>query len=855
MTKLVYRIIILAFLFIASLFYFSKDIKEEVFFTEEKTTPMGEASFPIVYLAIDGAVINELQGYSNQINANMIRESILPITQEQNFTVRIDEQENEVKRVIYEIREFHKNKLVETDTINALDYVEEQKSAKVRIKAELTENIEYAVKITLVTSESKKMNYYTRIKKMSTPYYEEKLDFVMDIHNSLMDKKKAEDIIAYLEPKGDADNSSFSYVNINSSFEMVSYGDLNPKVISRVVPTITDISTDIALVELEYITSCETEYGVENYLTVEHFRVRYTPQRMYLLNYERTMETLFQPDHISLTKNELKLGITRETDIPLEIKSDSSKLAFVRQRELWYYNLLDDKAIKVFSFAETDTDYVRDFYGEHNVRILNMDDDGNISFMVYGYMNRGVYEGKVGIVLYQYYSGDNRIEELVYIPINIPYQMLKEEIDSFSYMNSQKIFYFTLNHSIYSYNLITKGVTVIAEGIYNDNFVFSKEQHYIAYQDSSDPAKSKNIYIMDLETGAIVTIPAERSSLAGEEVSICILGHVDDNIIYGYGYTSDITTGIDGQTLVPMYKIRIVDGNGKILKEYQKEDYYITSILVEDNVIALERMTKVTKDGNPSFALVEGDSILNQRIVVTKSIEINKRITDKMKTEYYISLPSKYKIEKRPVQKTSINTIIHEDTTLRMENTDTLPDKYTVYSFGKVEGMYDNLGDSVKAAYETLGVVVDKEQRVLWERVIRGNTVDISNSLNRVNAGGSKGSLMAAAQMLITHSMGNVTVKDTSLTVSSVHEFLQEYMGDGLLNLTGASMDEILYYVHLRRPVVAMKNSTEAVVIVGYDPYNITVYDPNLSRTTKIGLRDSASMFKGAGNVFFSYVK
>ena len=54
-----------------------------------------------------------------------------------------------------------------------------------------------------------------------------------------------------------------------------------------------------------------------------------------------------------------------------------------------------------------------------------MDEGGNIDFLVYGYMNRGAYEGYVGIILYRFYSLDNRIEELTYIPTNLTYQFLK----------------------------------------------------------------------------------------------------------------------------------------------------------------------------------------------------------------------------------------------------------------------------------------------------------------------------------------------------------------------------------------------------------------------------------------------
>ena len=51
---------------------------------------------------------------------------------------------------------------------------------------------------------------------------------------------------------------------------------------------------------------------------------------------------------------------------------------------------------------------------------------------------------------------DNRIEELVYIPVNESYQFLKEMVGDFNYINELETFYFHINDTIYGYNLLTK---------------------------------------------------------------------------------------------------------------------------------------------------------------------------------------------------------------------------------------------------------------------------------------------------------------------------------------------------------------------------------------------------------------
>jgi hypothetical protein len=826
-----------------SFYYFGKDMKEEVF-DAVQTVEMSKASFPVITLRLNNEEVNLLHGYSNNLPPNLVRESITPISNEQSFVVVINEKENEVKRVIYELRSVADNKLLETETINALDKEGDKKTAKIKFKTELSEEQEYAVKITLVTSKSRKMNYYTRVKREASSYLKEQIAFAMNFHNTIMDKSKAEDMIIYMEPELDKDNSSLSYVDIHSSFDLVSWGKLTPKVMGSIVPTVTDINSDIGSIVLSYTVSAQTASGLEYYNVKELFRVRYTSSRMYLLNYERTMESIFDLNLTSLTKSEFKLGITNQPNIDIVTSPDNNKLAFVAQRELWYYNRVENSAVKVFSFRQKESDYIRDNYDEHDVKILNMDENGNIDFLVFGYMNRGVYEGRVGIVLYRYYSGENRIEELVYIPKNVTYQILKEQLDEFSYVNQIGTFYFTINNKIYAYNLTIKELKVIANDINENNFIVSKDQHYIAWQDNNNPSKATKITILDLETGK------EQIIEAPELNNIRLLGKIDNNIIYGFAKTKDITTTVDGNLLVPMYKIEIADSKSNVLKEYSKKGYYISDAIIENNVITLKRIKLYNTNGNIHYVNAESDNILNKEIPINSEAQITKRVTEQTLTEYYISLPPGFTMDQKPKYSDTINTIISKDTTLRLEDSENLPGQYVVYALGDIKGFYDDPAKAIIKADEFAGVVLNNKQQVIWERGAKSDTSLIENITPDYTVGNS---FMAGARTLIKYHNGSAYSANGNQ--NSAYDLLAENLGDSLLNLTGCTLEEVLYNVSKKRPVLAMKDSGNAVLIIGYDLYNITVIDLNAHRTMKLGMNDSINMFNNAGNIFISYTE
>ena len=76
-----------------------------------------------------------------------------------------------------------------------------------------------------------------------------------------------------------------------------------------------------------------------------------------------------------------------------------------------------------------------------------------------------------------------------------------------------------------------------------------------------------------------------------------------------------------------------------------------------------------------------------------------------------------------------------------------------------------------------------------------------------------------------------------------------------MLDLSGSSLDAVLYYVNMDIPVLATLQDGNAVLIVGFNELNIVVMDPLTGTVYKKGMNDSTQWLLENGNHFITYVR
>ena len=73
------------------------------------------------------------------------------------------------------------------------------------------------------------------------------------------------------------------------------------------MPSIKEITDTYNVIVLDYVVTSIGEGGESEYYNVEeYYRVRYTNDRMYLLNFERTMDEIFRAENDDFYENYLQ---------------------------------------------------------------------------------------------------------------------------------------------------------------------------------------------------------------------------------------------------------------------------------------------------------------------------------------------------------------------------------------------------------------------------------------------------------------------------------------------------------------------------------------------------------------------
>ena len=840
MKKTIIRIAVCVVVFLASALIIGSIMNQG---HNNMTMEMAPATLPMITMESGGVACNELHGNTVEVDVAYQKDCITLLGEGRQANFTVDTFGREITGISTEVRSIDGSRLIENSEVTGWKANGKSFPVSLTLKDLMDGNTQYRLTLILELEGEQKVYYYTTILWNDDVHISEILEFATDFHGKLYDKEVAKELTKYLEPNSKlTDNGTFHKVNIHSSFQQITWGSLEPVQEDAASIRLTQISGNVASLLMDFVVSTGEGKNKIYYNVEEYYRVRYTSERMYLLDYERTMTQI--PDTTRMYANDkILLGITDE-NVDMMESADGNTVVFSDMGQLLSYNAATNRLTVIFSFYDKDNADRRTLYDNHGIKILDVDEGGNVKFAVYGYMNRGRHEGETGIQIISYDNSLNTIEEEVYIPYSKSYAVLKDEMEQLLYRNRQQHVYFFLENGVYDVDLENRSAEQLVSIRQDDSLQVSENHEIIVWQEGDDINHSNQLNVRNLNTGEQTVIRAEGGG------ALRSFGSMGEDIIYGVARESDIRTENSGQIFYPMYKVCISNSSGDNLKEYGQDGIYIVDCAIEGNQITLSR---IQRSENGSYQEILDDQIMNnveeepgQNKVVTADIDIYER---------YVQIQTKTTIDTKTIKVLNPKEVVFEggrDLTLDAVSE---VSRYYVYNAYGVQGIYSAPGKAVKEAYDSSGVVTNDRGITVW---LKGNRVSRNQimAIKEESVTDQKNSLTVCLDNILRHAgITRNTEYDLAQGKTAIQILEENMTGVKVLDLSGCSLDAVLYYVNQDIPVLAILEDGEAVLVTGFNEFNVVIMEPSTGKLYKKGMNDATTWFAENGNHFISYMK
>lgn len=803
---------------------------------------MEEATYPVITMETgEGVRYNSLHGYAYEMDIRQMNSVITPLPSDKKLNTVIASYGEEITGISYKVMDILTGELIEETEVKGYTVKNYEVEAVLNIKNLVENGEEYMLEVCLTTSEHEKIFYYTRIVAGAYSGVSEKLNFALEFNGYIYDKAKLNNIAKWLEPSSGADNTNFGYANINSSLAHIGWGDLNPTVESAIIPDINEISGETASITLNYVIAMPADDGTYFSCKVEEFyRVRITSRDRYLLNFERNTDAIFSSSN-DVNPSRITLGIRSELDAHTENTSDGKFIYFASDGNLWCYNQEQQEFTKIFSFGAQDVDGVRENYDRHKIQIIKVEENGNVRFAVYGYMNRGTHEGCVGAGIYYYDAKSSQVTENLFVPVKVPYEVLRENIGELFYVNDYNVCYFILGNTLYSVDLTSMEYMEEAKNLTEGMYAVSRDQSIIAYPNQEEGREYASISVFNMGQGGKYVIEAPQGQF------VRVFDFIDSDLFYGYVNQSDVYRRVDGELVLPAYRMEVMDREHNLIKTYEQENVYIERTQVSGMRLNIYRLQK-SQEG---FVSTSMDQLLNKdENTVDEVMNVGTIVTDKWKKEVVLNIKKTYAATDKIIVKAAEEIFFSEDVMLSFNWQEDERLTYYAYGNGRLQGEYDNPGQAIQKANETVGYVAGSDGKIYWRR-LKSNSAKVKQLTYEYHTN----SLCSCLITLLRKGGYAWDISGVTTGERTAVNVIDDATGGRSLNLCMADVDTVLYYIDNQIPVIGRINTGSYVLIIGYNSEEIVYYDYDRAAEVTVSYRDAAALFEGWNNTFFAYWK
>lgn len=640
--------------------------------------------------------IGEIDGYTMEMDEQFIKDVIIPVTTSRQVYMEINVNNNQIDSIAYEIKSTSDKRLVDGGEITGWTQKDGKISFVYEASAILEPGTEYFFKITLTCEKHDEIYYYARIMASDEDFVQDQIKFAKDFSEKTFDAEKATKLALYLEPDASLANDNLGKVTINSNYSMLTWSTLKPEKTTDTEITSKDFcikdSGQAGTYTMNYQIkatngqSIEEKYNVSETITVWTFA-----GEQYVLAYDREVNQIWEATANNVGNGFIDLGIQNTTDIEHVESANQQFIAYAINGDVYVMDVIQKKIVSVYKLEAEDSDTLY----KTRSKVIKVDDSGNVDYMIYGYSPSHKHSGKNGISIMEYNNEKNESVESAFIPCTVSAAVIDKQLSNLCHVGDGTL-YIMLENTVYFANLKTKEWGTLMNNMESGSYAVSDDGTVIAYNTSGKRSDSDSITIVDLTNGNKNTIEAG----AGNKITVC--GYTGSNLVYGLGNANTVGK----YNYLPMYKLEIVDKDLNTIKSYSKNKVIITEVEITDTIINIKRQ-KMGK-------AIEDDQLLDNteetEVVASPSYYLDNVKQKELAISFTNNLDSNLELETVNQGKITFDNRVEVDAVF--ENV--AEDRYYVYGYGKLQGIFGDKKTAEKAAHDACGLVTDANGQKIW---------------------------------------------------------------------------------------------------------------------------------------------
>lgn len=654
----------------------------------------GDVIIPDVAFYLNDVQIADPCGYTAEMDAQAVRDD-LAVIDGGLVNFKITTNGAGVETVSYQIRDLSSDNLLDDGEISDFIIEDGVIDMAIGVTSVVQTGSEYILILILETDAADEIFYYVRITEPAENLISDQIEFALEINELTFMHEDATDLYYYLESDSDFDNTNLGYVTIEANFDQITWGSLDPDLVTEPVVSlkeINDIDAGVAATfELNYRISTGDEGEETFYDVAEDITVWTYYDTMHILGYERTVEEIFEATDYNTGTSTIYLGISEDTDALLAQSDDGGFVIFESGDSLWMIDISGCSLKKIYSHNDGDC-------SNCEIVPVSVDDEGNAVFAALGYCALGEHAGKCGISVLSYSPEDELVTEDVFLVYDKSYEVLKNETGDLFYVNDG-VFYMILGGNLIYVNTVTVEYDAIVCGLSDGNFAVNEDGNYIAYNTDMSEYDSDSMTVLCLDTMQASTIEA------GEGNKIRVLGYSGNNLVYGIAKESKITQDDDGGTVFKMSEVDIVDEENNLIKSYSEKKVYITDVEISSGMINLKRI----KGGEQ----IDDDQLIDNTEKTEAAASVIEYTSSTKKTIAAIELETSF--SQTPEMESNV-TASFEAAAESVFNLEVTGEEslFYVYGGGDLKGIYNSKKEAKAAAKEHRGSVIDETGEKIW---------------------------------------------------------------------------------------------------------------------------------------------